>query len=304
MRTFHRWLFGFGSPFTFGVFRILAASLCFINLAMVGLQFGDWYTESGLSPVGFAPYNHGGIWRLSLLNQVADARITGAVYLLTMLASLSLAFGAFSRISAAVLFIGVASLHNRTMDILHSGDTLMRAWCFILLIGPSHAALSVDRWRRVRRGLLPVESVALWPHRLIAIQLAIVYLTTAWHKLLGTHWIDGTATWFTSQLTEFHRFPMPGFMSTQPWIAIQTYYTLAIEIALGTLVFWRPARTWVVVGGLLLHAGIEYSMNIPLFAFIICAGYVGYYSGEELKAAMAKLSRFGKKGAERAADAA
>jgi hypothetical protein len=80
-----------------------------------------------------------------------------------------------------------------------------------------------------------------------------------------------------------------------PFIAIETYYALLIEVALGSLVFWKRARGWVILGGLALHAGIEYSMNIPLFAAIITAGYVAHYSGAEItqtwQRVMAKLNR-------------
>jgi hypothetical protein len=62
-----------------------------------------------------------------------------------------------------------------------------------------------------------------------------------------------------------------------------TYGTLFVELALATLVFHKPFRKWVLLAGLGLHGYIEYSMNIPLFAFVICAGYITFYSGEETK---------------------
>ncbi len=282
MKRLQQWMFGYGSPIPLGLFRILAGSLAFVNLAMVFIDFDVWFTERGLTPEAFAQANHGSIWRLSLLNGVTDERLTLAVYLGTMAAALLTAAGLWTRISSALLFLGVLSLNARNMDILHSGDTLMRAWLFILLISPSGAALSLDRWRRVRRGMEPAREISLWPQRMVVLQLAIVYLTTVWHKLLGLHWVDGTALWYTAQLTEFERFPTPPFFNQMPFIAIQTYFALAAEVAMGTLVFWKRARGWVLLGGIALHSGIEYSMNIPLFAAIITAGYVAHLTGPEL----------------------
>jgi hypothetical protein len=41
-------------------------------------------------------------------------------------------------------------------------------------------------------------------------------------------------------------------------------------------------RKWALLGGLGMHFFIEYSMNVPLFAFMICSGYICFYSGEEI----------------------
>jgi hypothetical protein len=76
---------------------------------------------------------------------------------------------------------------------------------------------------------------------------------------------------------------MPPFWNQQPFIAAETWGTLVIELALATLVFGRPMRGWVLLAGLLLHLGIEYSMNIPFFAAIICAGYIAHYEGWEVE---------------------
>jgi hypothetical protein len=117
----------------------------------------------------------------------------------------------------------------------------------------------------------------------------MVYLFTAWWKFFGTYWLDGTATWYPTQMHEFQRFPLPDFLARQPFVMIETYGTLLLEIALGTLVFWKPARKWVLIGGLLMHGYIEYHFNIPMFAFIICSCYIAFYEGEEVEAWVARL---------------
>jgi hypothetical protein len=85
-------------------------------------------------------------------------------------------------------------------------------------------------------------------------------------------------------LREFERFPVPGFVDQQPFVALTTYGTLAIEVALGTLVFYKPARKWVLLGGILLHVSIEYRFNIPLFGWVMVSTYTAFFSGEEVTA--------------------
>ncbi len=274
-----------GSATSFGLFRIVIGAIIFINLAMVFLQFNVWYSETGLVPENFSAISHQGVARFGLLNNVTNPTLTLAVYLLTMLAALLTTFGFFTRAATIVLFVGLVSLHHRTMDILHSGDTLMRAYAFILMIAPSGAAVSVDRLIRIWKGQEEPGHVmiSIWPQRMVQIQLAIVYFTTVWQKALGSYWIDGTATWYTAHLREFERFPMPGVMLTPAGVAFSTYFTLFVELAMATLVFAKPLRKWILLAGLGLHIGIEYSMNIPLFAFVILSGYVCHYDGEEIK---------------------
>jgi hypothetical protein len=153
-------------------------------------------------------------------------------------------------------------------------------------IAPSGAACSLDRLLARRRGDAPADpaEVSLWPQRMMQIQLAIVYFTTVWHKSFGEWWLNGTATWYPPQLDEFDRFPVPSFFDQQPFIMGSTYFTLLVELAMATLVFAKPLRKWVLLSGVLLHAGIEYRMNIPLFGFIMAACYLTHYEGHEIAA--------------------
>jgi hypothetical protein len=73
-------------------------------------------------------------------------------------------------------------------------------------------------------------------------------------------------------------------MNYMPMVRYTTYGTLVVEVALGTLVFYKPTRKWAVLGGILLHAYIEYSMNIPQFSYAMISMYVCFYSGEEVQA--------------------
>ena len=279
-------LFRFGSPTTLGLWRIVVGTLIFTNLVMISYDFEYWFTEKGFVPIKFSEQWAVGLERINLLNGVTDARITAVFYLLVVLAALFTALGLFTKPATIALFIGMVTLHHRTPDILHSGDTLMRAWCFFLMISPCGTALSLDRFIKEKRGLVsgPPPQISIWPQRLVQYQLALIYFTTVWHKLGGSHWWDGTATWYSYNLDEFAKFPVPGFLLSEPMIKVQTYGTLIVELALASLVFSRPWRKWILGLGLLMHGMIEYSMNIPLFAFIICSGYMCFYDGEEVEA--------------------
>lgn len=299
-----RWWFGYGSPTTLGMIRMLMGGLILVNLLMLATSYDSWFSERGFFPIDqaqrfYPPVEAAfqfGPWTLSLpfdvprftLLTFTPSYAYGVLfYLLLVVAALFTCLGLWSRVSTIALAVGIVSLHHRNPAILHGGDTVMRVMALYLAIAPSGAACSLDRLIALWKGRVtgPPKLVSMWPQRLIAVNVAVVYFTTFWHKVgFGTYWQDGTATWYTARLNEFDKLPVPDFMKEFPMVTVQTYGTLAVELALGTLVFWKPARKWVLLLGILMHGYIEWSMNIPLFAFLMCALYVAFYDGEEVEA--------------------
>ncbi|MCB8932039.1 MAG: HTTM domain-containing protein [Fimbriimonadaceae bacterium] len=299
LRSLDRWFFGYGSPVTMGLFRILFAGLAVVNLLMVALYFNSWYTQSGYSPMEVTRLYAGDDWRINPLRNVAETPWIAAFYAAVVVAGILTTIGLWTRVSSILFAIGVVSLHHRNLLILHGGDTLMRVGLIYVALAPSGAACSVDRLLALWRGKaqVPHRAVPLLGQRLVQFNIALLYLTTVWHKRGGTFWFDGTATWYPAHLPEFHRFWVPEALENSLWfVQLTTYGTLAVELALATLVFYRPFRKWVLLAGLAMHAFIEYRFNIPLFAFITTSTYVCFYEGGEVAAWArrfgARLSRF------------
>jgi hypothetical protein len=293
--------FGHGSPVALGVFRILIGFLAITNFLMLLPDFDAWFTERGYVPAALAkvkmpqisatstvfgspitlPFD---VPRINLLWGVTDSRITALVFAMTLVAALLTMLGLWTRVSTILLALGTVSIHTRNAYIVHGGDTVLRIMVLYLAMAPCGLSCSLDRIIGLWKGKIgpAVPRVSLWSQRLISYNVALVYFTTFWHKMGGTYWRNGTATWYPARLHEFDRFWMPSFLTSPPFIYVSTYGTLITELSLGTLVFYKPLRKWVLLAGLVMHAGIEYSMNIPLFAFVICSCYVTFYSGEEV----------------------
>ncbi|RYG28023.1 hypothetical protein EON81_29210, partial [bacterium] len=123
--------------------------------------------------------------------------------------------------------------------------------------------------------------VSMWSLRLVSFNVALLYFTTTWLKWFGGMWKDGTATWYPARLNEFDRFWVPDFLNEMPFVKVTTYGTLLTEFLMGTLVFYRPARKYVLAMGVMMHTFIEYSMNIPMFSYLMFASYLSFFDGEE-----------------------
>lgn len=287
--------FRLGSPTALGVYRIATGFLAFANLFLLAFDWDTWFSERGYIPswigrtwLGPNPSLwYGGAFtipRINLLSGVTDSRIAIAFYALLMISALTTMLGIWTRASTIFLALGMVSLQHRNPVILHGGDSVVRLAVLYLALSPCGQACSLDRLLGLWKGdesHAPVKA-PIWSQRLICYNVALIYFTTVWLKYYGGLWRNGTATWFPARLAEFYRFPVPGFVNQLPMVRITTYGTLMVEFAMGTLVFFRPARKYVLLAAVLMHAFIEYSMNIPLFSFLMITSYITFFDGEEV----------------------
>ena len=288
LRDLDRFWFGYGSPLPMGVFRALIGFVITLDLLMKLPDWEAWYGERGYVPswIG-AMYlsakvpvaGRVSIPRFSPLIGVTDDRIALAVYLAIIVAAVLTTIGLFTRVSSILLALGIIALHHRDAIILHGGDSVIRLSAMYLAVAPCGLAFSLD----ARRRGTPAPEVSEWPRRLVQFNMALIYFTATWGKYFGTYWKNGLATWFPARLNEFKRFPVPGFFNDLPFVYLTTYGTLAVEFSLAILVWFRPLRKWVLMAGMMLHGFIEWSMNIPLFAFAMISMYVVWFDGAELE---------------------
>ena len=283
-RAWNRFFFEPESPSPIGIYRFLVGLLLLANYALMYPDILIWFGQRGtLTPAtGLRVSGGAGLNLLKLLPQ-SDAWVQ-IFFIFSCLVALTLMVGLFTRISAVLVFVTLVTLHHRNPVILNGGDSFLRVVCFFLIFSQAGAAFSVDRLIRLARGKEagPPKARAPWAMRMIQIQLAFVYFYAFVWKAMGTMWIGGTAVYYTSRLAEFWRFPVPYVFEHMWTIKLWTWSTLALEFALGTLVWIKEFRYWVLLGGVLLHAGIDYSMNIPLFGFIMCAAYITFVEPSDL----------------------
>jgi len=66
-------------------------------------------------------------------------------------------------------------------------------------------------------------------------------------------------------------------------IKAMTWGTLVIEGALGFLLWVKELRYWILLGGVFLHLGIIWTMNIPLFGWVLMIAYVTWIDPVDLE---------------------
>jgi hypothetical protein len=201
------------------------------------------------------------------------------VYVGLLIASLLLSAGLWTRPAAILVWILVLSLERRDPWVINSGDILIRNLAFYLMLAPSGASFSVDRWRKYRNDFWTFPTRPIWPLRLIQLQLCIMYLVTLWDKVQGMTWNNGTAVSYALRLTDLTRFALPGSITHSVLISnLLTYGSMAIEFGLVVLVWNKKARPWILCLGIALHLGIELTIEVGFFSLAIVTAYLVWLS--------------------------
>jgi HTTM domain len=233
-----------------------------------------------LGPDGIEPDSFGraaGEW--GLLAGTTGPTVVVAVFLGTLAGAAALTVGWHARIAALVVFVGIVSIEQRNPLISNSGDGLLRNLAFYCVLAPSGAALSLDRLRARRDAFWRFPQRAPWALRLIQIQVSVGYLATVWLKLQGETWRDGTAVSYALRMEDVHRLPTPEFLTRSPVTTeALTFGTLAVELALGILVWNRALRPWVMSLGVVMHIMIEYSIVVGFFGMAMVVAYLAFLS--------------------------
>lgn len=200
-----------------------------------------------------------------------------------------------ARLSSVLLFVLVASFHERNNLVLNGGDSVLRTMLFFFMFAPSGAAFSVDAL--LERGRLPPGTVPdpvlvrPWPQHMMQVQVAVIYFVTAYAKTRGALYHNGTAMYYVFGLVDFNRRGVEQLMNLPVVYSFLTYFVLAAEVSIPFLLWFRATRPYAVALGLLAHGWIIGAMIIPVFGTLMLATYLPFFSEAEIDGLIARLRR-------------
>jgi predicted DCC family thiol-disulfide oxidoreductase YuxK len=294
-RDWNRFWFGPVSSVPLGLFRLVFGFWTLVYGLLLFPERFLWFSERGILPSKQAlEYNStsgpatgqglGAGYQINFLTLPGADHFLTPLFVVYLLAALCLTLGFWTRTSAVLVYLGLTLLHNRDAPIHNSGDTVMIVLAIYLLLSPAGTACSLDRLWRVLRGKEDDAPplIVPWAQRLMQVQIAVLYLCASLSKATGPQWMDGTATHYPLHLSESVRFPMLGRDNIYV-INLFTWGTMVIEFALATFVWVPSLRLYVLAGGVLLHLGIEYTFNIPLFSFLMITSYINFLTAEDIQ---------------------
>lgn len=276
LAAWNRFFHGEAAPAAYGVLRIGFGLVILITFFSGRADAQKWFGPHGL--LSFEASRRIADPDLLTLFQLfphSESAVT-ILYHLVILQSASLVLGLFGRFQAACLFILLASFHHRNIPWTDGQDILMRLACFYLIFMPLDACWSVRGLLSAARRRL-VRALPAWPLRLFQFQMAVIYLSTGILKLQGDDWRDGTAVYYSLNLVDFQRCPLPDFMRQSLLFSqVSTWSVLLLELALPFILFIPRLRLLAVIAGVLLHLSLDYALNLYLFEWSMIVGLLSF----------------------------
>jgi vitamin K-dependent gamma-carboxylase-like protein len=283
LAAWDRFWFASQSVSTLAVIRIAYGLLLLGWAGAIGGDLLAFFSNEGILPTPPDPLGPGA-W--GLLGTFSGNGAVVVAYSALVVSALMLTLGLQTRVAAVVAFVTVLALMRRNPWVLDSGDLLIQGTAFYLALAPSGAALSADRWLATRNGkgeFWAFPRRAPWVLRLLQVQLSILYLSAFWQKTGGEKWRDGTAVSYALQLGDLQRLPVPDELTTSVLVTnVLTFGTLAVELALGILVWNRTLRPWVLLAGVALHLGIDYAIRVGFFSYAVLLLYLAFIPPERM----------------------
>jgi len=265
---------------------LLGVALLSDQLFQLLPNLADFYSDTGIAPEGLFDAYQMRMWRWTILFfNTGNLAILYPVFGLWVLVTLLFTIGWHTRLMNVLLWFLTMCFVNRNPNILNGGDDAMQMGLFLLMLGPSGWALSVDAWRARTKGKpLPTHTTA-WLVRVLQIQLAMIYLTTGLCKVLlplfpiedgfrlqGTWW-DGTSihyvlNYVTMSRWSYAQLPLPLWLT-----AFMTYASVWWEVFFPLLVLSRWTRPPALLFGILFHIGIYLTLEVGWFSFYMLSFY-------------------------------
>lgn len=177
--------------------------------------------------------------------------------------------GFLTPLSTLLSFITLRSIVNRNPQICNGGENVAKIMCFFLIFAPSGSAWSLDAVLFHAKDLHVLH--APWALRLMQLQVSIIYLYTAYWKLKGETYRNGTALYYAASNFVYSRLAFPRFLLRKPWVQWLTWGTLAFEFALGSGLWIEEFRHWLVAMGVGFHLAIECILSVHLFGWYMIA---------------------------------
>lgn len=282
-----RFLFEPRTARVLGLYRIVFGLVVLYSFALLAQDATAFYSDEGLVSVA----SNDELLKLrgrTVLRWLSSPGEVKLVFAALFAAGALFTAGLYTRWSTLALFVLVVSFHERTTLVLNGSDNVLRTILFAFLFAPAGAAFSLDSLRRRLRGE-GEALVAPWAQRMMQAQVTIIYLVAGGAKLIGEHYLDGTAQYYVLGRLGVHAFGVERLMDYPTLCAILTYATLSVELPLPFLLWVRATRPYATLAGILLHGWIIVFMIIPVFGIIMPVSYLPFYTESELDSAIGRL---------------
>lgn len=272
------------ATYSFAVLRIIYG---FIILLVLVTSFADRQYLWGIGSRFIDPVatTRGYPFFFEAIFNKSNAVVFDIAYFLLAIFALAFMVGFLTRLSGMLTLLFWIGVSVNSTLLTNGGDTVLRITLLFALFADLGRRWSVDEWLRSRGRLLkrpewmPRTPDWLGPlaHNtalmLCAYQIILIYVSSAFLKLQGVEWLNGTAVYYSLALDVFRPFPWLNDLATMwdfPVIAL-TWMTMVLQLLFPVLLVWRPTRIAALIGITGVHLGIGLFLGLWPFSLAMIA---------------------------------
>lgn len=284
-------------PLPLGLIRLLTGLIAIASLVSYTPDIERFLTDTGMVPVSLVvelqspQLDNGQLvrpWRWSYFDFIGSNEVR-LVHWCGIAVVVLYTLGLFSRVTSVLALIVVLSYLHRTPIVTMYHERILAFVMFFVALGPSGAALSLDRWLTKRKGMSasgPTWTAAV-PLRMMQIQLCLACFMMAIAKLSigGDMWWPGMATWWIASMPGASLVDLSWLNRDRQFlINFWSHAIVFFELAFPFLV-WRPIlQPMLVVGAVVIWLSVMVLTGQVLFVLALLTALLSFVSGEQLRA--------------------
>lgn len=295
----NRFWFSETQPHTLALIRILAGSMLFYTHAVWTLDLMSFLGPDGWLPNDVARDIHGENLAWSYLWYFESPVVLGALHMFALTIFIMLTVGYYTRITSVVACLITLAYCHRLTGAFFGLDQVNAMLAMYLMLGPSGAVYSVDRWlaqRQAGQGARNARNevassvgsnVAI---RLIQLHMCIIYLFGGISKMRGEFWWDGSAVWYAVANLEYQSLDMTWLVDS-PWlIALLSHLTVFWEAFFCALIWPKRTRPVTLLLAVCVHGGIGLFLGMWTFGLAMLIANVAFVYPATTRALVASVS--------------
>lgn len=293
------------APHTLALIRILAGAMLFYTHLVWSLDLMAFLGPQSWIPAAASRTLQGEAFAWSYLWYIDSPALLWTQHILGLVVFAMLTVGLCSRVASVLACLITLSYCHRLEGALFGLDQINAMLAMYLMIGPSGAVYSIDRWLSQRRAgwsatqpasPTPTPSVsANIAIRLIQLHMCVIYLFGGISKLRGEMWWDGSAVWYAISNLEYQSWDLT-WLGRYPWfIALLSHVTVFWETFYCCLIWPRLTRPVVLCMAVGVHGGIALFLGMITFGLAMIFGNLAFvppeYVDALVRAACAKAAQ-------------
>jgi predicted DCC family thiol-disulfide oxidoreductase YuxK len=206
-----------------------------------------------------------------------------AVFYTGFLVTIAYTLGYRTRIASVLFWLFTYSLFQRNPFLLDGGDNLLYLLAFYMMFTDCGAHFSLDA--RAGRVGSTNEFVALIHNfgvLAVLAQITLLYFTSAFYKIQGKMWQDGTAIYYILRSVEFRLSPLAyHFYRSDVIVTLLTWSTMIFQMSWPFLIWNRRTKLIMALGALSLHTMIAYFMGLVWFSAVMITAELMIFTDSE-----------------------